>query len=153
MGYPVPPSPKWLREAAARYLPRGDVPAAEAAARRVVHAYPEDVAGYAVLADGYLAERKTEAARRVLDEALRVVDGLEFFDESARVLMRAVLREHPERLAQHPPLQAGRSLERIPVQAGSDGQGRAGRSLRHGRACTGRSLKDEPCRFALRRTA
>ena len=98
VGYAVPPAAKWLRAATAKYLSRHQLDSAEGSARRTVEAFPEDLAGYALLADVHLAGDNSDAARRVLEEALRVIDRLEFFDESERILKRASLRTSLEKL-------------------------------------------------------
>jgi enterochelin esterase-like enzyme len=98
MGYTVAPSAKWLNAAVTAYVRRGNVPAAEAAARRAIAVYPEDLTGYAVLADLYIARNDAPAARRTLNDALRVLDRLEFFDETERALKRAVFRASLEKL-------------------------------------------------------
>jgi enterochelin esterase-like enzyme len=98
MGYTVAPSAKWLNAAATAYIRRGNVPAAEAAAQRALAAYPEDLAGYAALADIYIARNDAPSARRTLNDALRTIDRLEFFDETERSLKRSVFRASLERL-------------------------------------------------------
>ena len=99
VGYEVPAASKWLRAVASRFLAQHDLAAAETAARRAIAAYPEELSGYAILADVYLASNNGAGARRVLEDGLRMLDRLEVFDESARNLTRAALRGSLEKLA------------------------------------------------------
>jgi tetratricopeptide (TPR) repeat protein len=99
VGYDVAPSAKWLGAAVREYVGRRDLVAAEADARRAVDAYPEDHNTYANLADVFISRNDPAAARRTLADALRVLDRLDFFDETERALKRSVLRSSLEKLA------------------------------------------------------
>jgi hypothetical protein len=98
MGYDVPPSPKWLEVAAQQYLAKRDLSAAEAAAERLIGAYPDDLLGYGYLAETHLATNDVARARRALEDALRMLDRMEYFDEGERAKKKAVLRENLEKL-------------------------------------------------------
>ena len=93
VGYAVPVSAKWLDAAAIGHLARGERDAAEAAARRLVVQYPEDLAGYGRLADILLRKGDRSGARRVIEDALRLADRLEFFDETERALKKKVFQD------------------------------------------------------------
>jgi len=97
-GVAIPPSPQWLDLAAAAHQRRGDAAAAERTARRLVADYPEFLGGYARLADLLVAKRDIDGARRVLDDAVRALERLEFFDATERSLKRKVLVDALARL-------------------------------------------------------
>ena len=59
----------------------------------MIAAYPEELLGYALLADGLLARRDKAAARRALTDALSMLDKLEWFDETQRDRQRVHFRE------------------------------------------------------------
>ncbi|MEQ1693708.1 MAG: alpha/beta hydrolase-fold protein [Gemmatimonas sp.] len=92
LGFRVEPSPKWMAEVVRGYLKHGPADSAVAAARRMTAAYPEDVLGYALLADAQLAKRDNAAARRALVEGLSMVDKVAWFDETQREIQRAHFR-------------------------------------------------------------
>ena len=93
VGFRVDPSSKWMTEIVRGYLARGPVDSAVASARRMIAAYPEELLGYALLADGLLARRDKAAARRALTDALSMLDKLEWFDETQRDRQRVHFRE------------------------------------------------------------
>lgn len=80
VGSPVSPSRKWLLAAAHAYAKRADADAADAAVQRVISAFPEDLEAYGMLSDLALRRHDTAAARRALDDAMRTLERLEFFD-------------------------------------------------------------------------
>jgi hypothetical protein len=80
VGTPVGPSLKWMLVATRVPILQGNAPAAEKAARRLIDAYPEDLEGYGMLADLVLRRDDTTSARRVLNDALRMVNRLEMHD-------------------------------------------------------------------------
>ena len=59
----------------------------------MIAACPEDLLGYALLADGLLARRDNVAARRAFTDALSMLDKLEWFDETQRERQRVHFRE------------------------------------------------------------
>ena len=98
MGYDVPPSAKWLRATVAAHFARHENAAAEDAARRYVADYPDDLSSYADLADALLSRGNIEGARGAINEALRTLDRLEFFDETEKALRKAALHAALEKL-------------------------------------------------------
>jgi enterochelin esterase-like enzyme len=102
VGYAVAPSAKWLRTIATLHLAHGEHAAGLDAARRLTDAYPEDMTGWGVLADACLAGGDTECTRRALEDALRVVDRLDFFDEEGRAMQRKLLQDNLQRLQARP---------------------------------------------------
>ena len=93
LGYAVPTSAKWLDAAANAHTARREPAAAERTSRRLVAEYPEDIRGYGRLADVLIRSGQSAAARRVLDDAVRMIDKLDFFDEMDRALKRKVLTD------------------------------------------------------------
>jgi predicted alpha/beta superfamily hydrolase len=97
-GVPIPPSPKWLELASAAQQREGDTEASERSARQLVKDYPEYLSGYGRLTDVLVAKRDYAEARKVLQEAVRICDKLDFFDETERALKRKVLTDGLARL-------------------------------------------------------
>jgi len=60
--------------------------------------YPENLAGYARLADLLLAKNEMGAARRILGDAVALCDKLDLSDETERALKRKVFTDALERL-------------------------------------------------------
>ena len=92
IGSPVSPSRKWMLEAARTYARRPDARAAESAVRRLLNAYPEDLEGYAMLSRLALKRNDPSAARRALEDAMRMLERLEFFDHYDRERKREIIR-------------------------------------------------------------
>lgn len=92
VGSPVAPSLKWMVAAARTYARRPDARVAESAIRRLIAAYPEDLQGYAMLSELALTRNDPAAARRALEDALRVLDRLDYFDQYDRERKRELLR-------------------------------------------------------------
>jgi enterochelin esterase-like enzyme len=80
VGSPVSPSRKWLLAAAHVYAKRADAEVADAVVQRVISAFPEDLEAYGMLSDLALRRRDTSSARRALEDAMRMLERLEFFD-------------------------------------------------------------------------
>ncbi|MBL0171833.1 MAG: alpha/beta hydrolase [Gemmatimonadaceae bacterium] len=93
VGFGVAPSSKWMAEVVRGYLARGALDSAVVAGQRMTAAYPEELLGYALLADGLLARRDNGAARRALTDALSMLDKLEWFDETQRERQRVHFRQ------------------------------------------------------------
>lgn len=99
VGYTVPPSAKWLRAIVVAHLRNGEHAEALAAARRLTAAYPEDLTGWGVLADACLRDADADCARDALEDALRVLNRLDYFDEDERMAQRKVLTDDLKRVA------------------------------------------------------
>ena len=93
VGSPVSPSRKWLLAAAHVYARRSEADVAEAAVQRVISAYPEDLEAYGLLSDIALRRHDTGAARRALDDAMHMLDRLEFFDVYDRDRKRQLIKD------------------------------------------------------------
>lgn len=92
LGFVVEPSPKWMEAVTRAYLARGADDSALVSARRFVAAYPEELVGFALLADAHLARRESGQARRALVDALALLEKLDWFDETQREQQRAYYR-------------------------------------------------------------
>jgi pimeloyl-ACP methyl ester carboxylesterase len=79
IGSTVAPSYKWLLTAAGAHMRHHDEEA-EWAVKRAIAAYPEELEPYGLLADLALQRNDTEAAKRALSDARRVLDRLELHD-------------------------------------------------------------------------
>ena len=93
VGSPVSPSRKRLLAAAHVYARRSAADVAEAAVQRVISAYPEDLEAYGMLSDLAVRRRDTGSARRALDDAMRMLDRLEFFDVYDRDRKRQLIKD------------------------------------------------------------
>jgi enterochelin esterase-like enzyme len=91
MGSAVPPSFKWVLATARLRIRQNDAEAAEAAARRLVAEFPEDLEGYGMLADLALRRNDRSAARNALRDAMRVLDRLEMHDVYERERKRKLI--------------------------------------------------------------
>lgn len=92
LGFDVPPSPKWMEAVTRAYLARGATDSALVSARRFVAAYPDELIGFALLADAHIARRESAQARRALTDALALLEKLDWFDETQRAQQRAYYR-------------------------------------------------------------
>jgi predicted alpha/beta superfamily hydrolase len=99
LGFTVEPSPKWMEAVTRTYLARGASDSALVSAQRFVAAYPEELVGFALLADAHLARRETSQARRALIDALALLEKLDWFDETQREQQRAYYRVALARIA------------------------------------------------------
>jgi len=98
VGYPVAPAAKWLRSITSLHLSRGEHADAKAAAERLTDAYPEEIAGWGQLTEACLLDGDTAGARRALEDALRVVDRMDFFDEEGRAMQKKLLKDNLQRI-------------------------------------------------------
>ena len=80
VGVTVAPTLKWMLAAVrvAMRDPKADV--ADAAVQRLVAAYPEDLEGYGMLSELALRRQDKPAARKALNDAMRMLDRLELHD-------------------------------------------------------------------------
>lgn len=92
VGFRVPASSKWMAEVVRSYLAQSKGELAVAAARRMTFEYPEELVGYALLADASLARLDGATARRALTDALATLEKLEWFDETQRERQRVHFR-------------------------------------------------------------
>ncbi len=92
VGYRVPPSCKWMEVIVRTRLARDGATAAIAAAQTMIDAYPEEIVGYGLLADAQIKRLNLAAARKVIGDALQMLERLEVFDEGARDAQRESLR-------------------------------------------------------------
>ena len=92
VGFPMPPSLKWLEVIARTRFARDGAEAAVKAAQAIVDAYPESMVGYGLLADAYLKRLEPALARKAIADALQMLERLELFDEGAREQQRDALR-------------------------------------------------------------
>ncbi|MDQ8164779.1 MAG: alpha/beta hydrolase-fold protein [Gemmatimonadota bacterium] len=93
VGFAVPISAKWLDQVTVALLNRGNLIGATRSAEQLVREYPEDLIGYGRLADIKLRAGDRIGARRVLEDGLKMVDRLDFFDEMERALKRKVFQD------------------------------------------------------------
>jgi enterochelin esterase-like enzyme len=98
LGAKFEPSDKWMRIATEALLGKREYQAAVDAGRRLVAAYPEDLAGYTLLANAYIGSDDRESAKRTLTEGLRMVERLELFDTTEREGRRKLMKAELERL-------------------------------------------------------
>ncbi len=98
MGFAVAPSAKWLHTIASRYLAQRDYAKGMAAAKRMTDAYPEDISGWGVLTDACKLEGDTDCAKRSLEDALRMVDRMDYFDENGRAIEEKLIRDNLAKL-------------------------------------------------------
>jgi hypothetical protein len=102
VGYTVAPSAKWLHTIASAHLRHGERAEGLAAAKRLTDEYPEDVNGWTVLTDACISGGDNDCARRALEEALRVLDRMDFFDEGTHATQKQFFRDNLQRI-QAPP--------------------------------------------------
>jgi enterochelin esterase-like enzyme len=102
MGASFEPSNKWLRIAAEALLGKREYQSAVSAGRRLVAAYPEDLAGYTLLANAYIGSDDRESAKRTLADGLRMIERLELFDSTEREGRRQLFKSELERLQRVP---------------------------------------------------
>jgi len=93
VGVATSPSLKWMLAYTRVLIQRSDTAAAERAIRRVLNAYPEDLEAYGMRSDFALRRGDTRTARESLEEALRVLDRLEFYDVYERDKKRKVIEQ------------------------------------------------------------
>jgi enterochelin esterase-like enzyme len=95
VGFPVPPTLKWMLAEARVRVVQGNTEAAERAARRAIDTYPEDLEAYGMRSDLARRAYDTTTARNALTDALRMLGRLEMYDvydaERKRKLIEAAL--------------------------------------------------------------
>ena len=91
VGVPTAPSLKWMLASTRVLIQRNDTAAAERAIRRVLTAYPEDLEAYGMQSDLALRRADTSAARQALNDALRMLGRLDFYDVYERDKKRKVI--------------------------------------------------------------
>lgn len=101
VGFPVPPSLKWLEVIARTRFARDGAEAAVKSAQAIVDAFPESLVGYGLLADAYLKRLEPALARKAIADALQMLERLELFDEGAREQQRDALRSSLAALGRH----------------------------------------------------
>jgi predicted alpha/beta superfamily hydrolase len=92
LGAPVEPSAKWMTSLARYYLARGPADSSIAVAKRMVQRYPEELQGYALLADAHLQRLEYANARKALADAMSMLDRLEWFDETQKERQRVYIQ-------------------------------------------------------------
>jgi predicted alpha/beta superfamily hydrolase len=102
VGYSVQTSAKWLGAVADAHVARGNFGAAALIAQAMIATYPEDLGGHGRLADIQLRTGQRAQARETLNRALKIVDALEFFDETERALKKKVFRDALTQLGANP---------------------------------------------------
>ena len=91
VGVPTTPSIKWMLASTRVLIQRNDTAAAERAIRRLLTAYPEDLEAYGMQSDLALRRADTSAARQALNDALRMLGRLDFYDVYERDKKRKVI--------------------------------------------------------------
>ena len=92
-GVPKSPSLKWMLAIARVRMQQGDAGAAGRAVERLVDAYPEDLEGYGMLSDLAAKRRDFPAARRALDDAMRMLEQLDYHDVYDRERKRQFIKD------------------------------------------------------------
>lgn len=95
VGYDIAPTYALASTVTRAWLARGPVDSAVASGMRLVAAFPEEIAGYLLLADAHMMRRDVPAARRAVQDAMSMADKIDWFDETQRtqqkVYMQSVL--------------------------------------------------------------
>ncbi|MEO7455224.1 MAG: alpha/beta hydrolase-fold protein, partial [Gemmatimonadaceae bacterium] len=91
VGSTVAPSLKWMLAVARRQVRGGTAESAEAAVRRVVDEYPEDLEAYGMLSELAMRRGDRPAARRALVDARRMLDKLDIHDVYEHERKRKIL--------------------------------------------------------------
>ena len=102
MGASFDPSNKWLRIATEALLGKREYQSAVGAGRRLVAAYPADLAGYTLLANAYIGSDDRESAKRTLADGLRMLDRLELFDTTEREGRWQLMKSELDRISRLP---------------------------------------------------
>jgi hypothetical protein len=93
VGAPTTPSLKWMLASTRVLIQRSDTAAAERAIRRLINSYPEDLEAYGMRSDLALRRHDPKTARDALEDALRVLGRLEFYDVYERDRKRKVIEQ------------------------------------------------------------
>jgi enterochelin esterase-like enzyme len=102
MGASFEPSNKWLRIATEALLGKREYQSAVSVGRRLVAAYPEELAGYTLLANAYIGSDDGESAKRTLTDGLRMLERLELFDTTEREGRRQLMKSELDRISRLP---------------------------------------------------
>jgi enterochelin esterase-like enzyme len=102
VGYSVPPSDKWLLTLASAHLRHSEHELGLAMAKKATDEYPEDVDGWSVLTDACLSENDYDCARRALEDALRIVNRLETFDDETHARQKKFFEDNLQRIKARP---------------------------------------------------
>jgi len=102
MGARFEQSNKWLRISVEALLGKREYQQAVRAGRRLVAEYPEDLAGYSLLANAYIGSDDRESAKRTLTEGLRMSERVELFDSTEREGRREAMKSELERMRRMP---------------------------------------------------
>jgi enterochelin esterase-like enzyme len=97
VGVATTPSLKWMLASTRVLIQRNDA-AAERSIRRVIDAYPEDLEAYGMASDLALRRADSTAARRALNDALRMLGRLDFHDVHDRDRKRKLIEQTLMRL-------------------------------------------------------
>jgi hypothetical protein len=88
---PMTPSLKWMLASTRVFIQRNDAAAAERSIRRILDAYPEDLEAYGMASDLAVQRADTTTARRALNDALRMLGRLDFYDVYERDRKRKLI--------------------------------------------------------------
>ena len=95
-GVRIAPTRKWRLASIRAYVRRGDFAAAESSAKRTMSEFPEDLEAYGLLSDLALRRGDRTEARRILEQAQRILERSEQFDvydgERKMELLRSSIR-------------------------------------------------------------
>jgi Flp pilus assembly protein TadD len=93
VGVPTTPSLKWMLASTRVLIQRNETAAAERSIRRLLAEYPEDLEAYGMSSD--LARRRGDSAgaRQALNDAMRMLGRLEFYDVYERDKKRKVIEQ------------------------------------------------------------
>jgi len=91
VGVPMTPSLKWMLAPTRVLIQRGDSAGAERAIRQLIAAYPEDLEAYGMASDLALRRGDKAAARQALNDALRILGRLDFYDVYERERKRKLI--------------------------------------------------------------
>jgi enterochelin esterase-like enzyme len=91
VGVPTTPSLKWMLASTRVLIQRSDTAATERSIRRLLAAYPEDLEAYGMESDLALRRGDTTAARQALNDALRMLGRLDFYDVYERDRKRKLI--------------------------------------------------------------
>ena len=91
VGVPMTPSLKWMLAPTRVLIQRGDSADAERAIRQLIAAYPEDLEAYGMASDLALRRGDKAASRQALNDALRMLGRLDFYDVYERERKRKLI--------------------------------------------------------------
>ena len=91
VGVPMTASLKWMLASTRVLIQRGDSAGADRAIRRLIASYPEDLEAYGMASDLALRRGDKSAARQALNDALRMLGRLDFYDVYERERKRKLI--------------------------------------------------------------